>query len=176
MSKKADRHAISLLMEDTSCVSCLKLKATLRCGLCESSVCKSCARFLDDDSFSFLAERPKDLQHTTYCPTCFEAKVSAPLDAYNELMEKAGNVAVYLKNQSKETRSMKRAEGILQVNDCADRDEVQMRLAFQAVQAGYDALILVELIPTKVRSGAYQTTSWSATGVAAVAKPERKKS
>ena len=110
-------------MEKSACCSCLKTNATLQCGICEDSVCKGCARFLDESSFSFLMEIPKNLSHSTYCYSCFDQNVASELASYNQCVEKAKDIIIFEKSQSKETRNFKRHERPYQITDCADRDE-----------------------------------------------------
>lgn len=150
---------------ENSCCSCLKPSATLQCGICKDSVCKKCAQFLGEDSFSFLEKVSEELSHNVYCPQCFDAKVVSALEAYNETMERAKNLAVYLKDQSKETRLMSRKAQPVQVLNCADREETLLRLAFLAANAGFNCLVDVDLTSKKIREGSYQTQSWSGTAV-----------
>ena len=152
-------------MEKPNCCTCQKPKATLTCGICKDSVCKYCAQFLDDTSFSFLAEIPQDLAAGTYCIPCFDAKVAPELEAYNDTMKKAKNIHVFEKDQGKETRFFKRLEEPFKVENCADRDETLLRLAFFTVRAGFNTLIDVDVVSKKVRNGSYQTTMWTGSGI-----------
>lgn len=153
-------------MENTNCCVCQKPKATLQCGACKEPVCKKCAQFLEEGSFSFLKEVPEFLSHGAYCGPCYDAKIVPELGAYNETMEAAKNIAVFMKDQSKETRNFSRKEAALKVVDCEDREEALLRLAFMAVKADFNALIDVELSYEKIRSGgSYKTHKWSAKGI-----------
>lgn len=153
-------------MENTCCV-CQKPKATLVCGICKSAVCKYCAQFTQEDSFSFLAKVPEDLTHGTYCGPCFDDKVAPELAKYDDIMDRAKNVAVFFKDQGKETRLIKRGNEVFRVKDCPDRDETLMRLAFFAAQKDFNSLIDVDLVSEKIRNGTYQTQKWSGTAVPA---------
>lgn len=159
-------------MENSNCATCFKPNSQLICGICQAHVCKKCAVFLEEGSFSFLAEIPKDLSHGTYCPSCFNDKVSPELESYNETMERARNVTVFDKNQGKETRLIKRKEQPIRVTNCPDKEEAQLRLAFLAVKANYNTIVDVDIYPQKHRSGSYQTTIW--TGVATPVNSNRK--
>jgi uncharacterized protein YbjQ (UPF0145 family) len=150
-----------------SCCVCLKPKANLNCGICSQAVCKSCAQFLDENHFSFLAVIPDELQHSTYCSNCFDQKVAPELVTYNETMARAKDINVFLKNQTKESRLLKGSEEIYKVENCEDRKETLLRLAFKAAQANVNALINVDLVSTKVKIGTYQRTMWSGSGVPA---------
>lgn len=133
------------------------------CGLCQESVCKNCAQFLDEESFSFLMKRPEALSYTTYCPSCFDQNVAPELERYNQDIERAKEIAVYDKSQSKETRNFKRYDVTYTVQECADREETLLRLAFQAVRGGFNALIEVDITSKKVRNQAYQKQIYSGT-------------
>lgn len=154
-------------MEKTVCSTCGKSKAQLTCGLCESTICKYCTQFLDDETFSFLKVIPPLLSHTTYCGYCFDAQVGPELEAYNKTKELAKSILVFTKDQKKETRLVKRVEDPVSVENCLDREETLLRLAFFAAKANYNAIIDVDLKPEKIRQGAYQTMKWSGSGVPA---------
>lgn len=154
-------------MENFECQSCHKPKASLECGLCSSAICKNCAQFNDEDQFSFLAEIPQELSHSTYCVSCFDEKVAPALAQYNETMELAKDVLVYSKTQTKETRLIKRKEQPVHVVGCKDHDETILRLAFLAAKAGHNGIIDVQLSSEKIKNGSYQTMRWSGTGIPA---------
>ncbi len=151
--------------ESMGCISCQGTKALLKCGCCESDVCKYCAHILPEDNFSFLTEVAPELKHEVYCPPCFNLHVSDQWDDYQATMEKAKNINVYLSNQSKETRLIKRIQKPIKVSGCKDHDETLLRLAFQAVKAGFNGLIDVDLVSQKVKIAGYQTQTWSGKGI-----------
>ncbi|MBL7545898.1 MAG: hypothetical protein JNL11_18920 [Bdellovibrionaceae bacterium] len=146
------------------CISCQKDKALLKCGLCESDVCKYCAQILPEGSFSFIPNAPDHLKHSVYCGYCFDGQIADAWNDYQKTMEQARNIQVFLSHQGKETRLIKRKEKPFQVVDCLDHDETLMRLAFQAVKAGFNALVDVDLTSKKVRINGYQTQIWSGRG------------
>ncbi|WP_413613263.1 hypothetical protein [Bdellovibrio sp. HCB-110] len=158
---------------ENSCCSCFSAKAPLECGICKSAVCKKCAQFLEEDSFSFLAKIPQDLSFNVYCPQCFDAKVAPELDSYNDTMERAKSIMVFFKDQGKESRLMSRKEPPVQVVDCADREETLLRLAFFAAKANYNGLVDAELTSKKIREGSYQTHKWSGTAIPTHIDPKK---
>jgi hypothetical protein len=123
-------------MENKSCVTCGKTKSLLECGCCHADVCKSCAQFLNEGTFSLMKEVPAELQHTIYCYSCYLQNVEQPLAKYNELVEQAKEIMVFNKSQGKETRFIRRNEDWIEVKDCEDEDQVIMKLAFHAVEIG----------------------------------------
>ena len=62
---------------------------------------------------------------------------------------------------------MKRAAKPFRVDDCTDRDETLMRLAFLAAKADFNALLDVDIVAKKVRNFGYQTSQWQGIGVPA---------
>jgi hypothetical protein len=152
-------------MQKETCTTCGKSKALLNCGICTVTVCKHCAQILEEDAFSFLDVQKPEMLHTIFCNTCFDEKIAADWADYQQTMEAAKNIEIYFKDQSKETRLMKRIDVVFKVVDCTDRNETLMRLAFKAVKMGFNSVIDVDLVCAKVRMGAYQTQSYSATGV-----------
>lgn len=155
-----------------SCVSCNATKASLICEVCKASLCKACAQFLDEDSFAFMEKLAEDLKHSTYCPRCFDERVAPALMTYEETMERAGDVNVYFKAQSQESRFIRRVEKPLHVKDCADRDEVVLKLAFRAAQGGFNCLLDVETLSQKIIHGKWQTSTWSGSAIPASVDPK----
>lgn len=147
------------------CFTCQKPKAALSCALCQTSLCKGCAQFLEEDSFQFALRVPDDCKHGVYCTVCYDDKVVPELFRYNEVLDQAKEILVFTKSQSKETRLIKRKEATVVVKDCADHDETIMRLAFSAALSKYNAIVDVDLVSKKIRSGTYQTTVWDGTAI-----------
>ncbi|MBX3020090.1 MAG: hypothetical protein KF799_00310 [Bdellovibrionales bacterium] len=110
---------------------------------------------------------PAELGHDAYCSPCFEAQVVPVLEAYNQTLELAKDVNVFFRTQGKETRFIRRTEKPIQVRDCLDKDETVMRLAFMAAQAGFNALIDVDLSSEKVRNGGWQSSKWHGSAIPA---------
>lgn len=152
-------------MESNVCSSCQKPKATLQCGLCSDALCKSCAQTLEADSFQLLTEIPAHLSHKAYCVPCFDSQVASELDAYNETLEKAKNVYVFTKSQSKETRLIKRKAAAIRVENCSDEDDAILHLAFLAAQSDYNAIVDVHLTSKKIIQNSYQSTAWTGTAI-----------
>jgi hypothetical protein len=158
----------SAMKNSADCCYCFKPKATLECVSCHESVCKNCAQFVDDDSFSLLAQPPASPLPGTYCPACFAKDAEAAIDSYNRTANLAKDVYVFFNNQGKETRLLKRAEDPVRIEDRDDRDEALLCLAFQAVHSGFDALVDVELIGKKVgESTNYRKLKWDGIGMPA---------
>jgi hypothetical protein len=152
-------------MEPVVCQICRKPKANLNCGLCGNSVCKKCSEKLPENRFAFRKSVPAELTHRLYCATCFMAKVAPAIAEYDEILERAKNLNVFNKGQGEETRLMSRTEKPLKVTDCADKKETLMRLAFRAAEAGFNCLLDVAIVSTKVRNHGYQNTKWEGSGV-----------
>ncbi len=147
------------------CHVCQRPKADLCCGLCARTVCKKCSQKVRPDTFPFLNPRPEELSHRLYCGICFDEKVAPALEAYEREANLARNVIVYYRKQGEETRFMKRKEKPLKVEGLSDRSDALMQLAYQAVRAGFNSLIDVEITSEKKRDAGYQTTLWKGIGV-----------
>lgn len=154
------------------CISCSKPKATFTCRICTEPVCKNCVQFVDVDRMSFYEAPANEEFSGEYCLTCFEASPAPALAEYDALMERARNVQVYGKEQGKETRLIKRSDRKFSVDDCADREETILRLAFFAAKEGFDTLVDLELVYTKTRDGSFKLAHWR--GTATGAKPDPK--
>ena len=147
------------------CKTCRKPKAPFNCGICEDTICKNCAQFVGAEKFNFLKVVPKELCHDTYCTNCYDDKVAGPLHDYEELMDKARDIIIYGKDQTTLTRFLKRKEIPYTVDNCIDRDEVVMRMAFFAAQEGFNTLIDVVVTSKKVDEGTYKKLVWSGSAV-----------
>ncbi len=154
-------------MSSVECVGCGKPKAVLNCEVCDDALCKKCDQILDPSTFSFLPKIPAELSHLHYCGNCFDSIVAPELHNYNEVMDRAKKAFVFFTTQRKETPLIKKAREVLKVENCLDRDETILRLAFFAAQDDYNAVIDVEVNSVKLRDGAYQTSRWSGKAVAA---------
>jgi len=161
-------------MEKPVCITCQSAaKQGLACGLCAESICKSCTQFIDDGQFSFLPELPKDLAHNVYCGVCYDKTVAPALAEYEHQIEKAKQILIYEKHQGKESRLLSRKESPVSVQGCEDRSEALLRLAFLAVLKGYNGLVDVQLVPTKLKQNSRPTTIWNGSGVPTDIRSER---
>jgi hypothetical protein len=151
--------------EEKNCCVCQKPKATLECEICKSNVCKNCAQFIDENYFSLATNSHNQLKVGTFCGPCYSENIAQQIDDYNETIEKAKNITIFDITDSKLTRNFKRKEKPFSVQDCADRDEATLKLAFMAAKAGFNALIDVDIKSKKVRTGTYQTTIFSGSGI-----------
>ena len=159
--------------EKKPCSQCQKPKATLTCGLCSDPICKSCAEFISEETFLFLNPKPKELQHSSYCSTCFSQQIVPLQEKYEETLRRAKDILVFDITQGKETRLIKRLEKPIVVEDCADYDETVLRLAFIAADMGYNAIVDTDIKSKKIRSGSYQTSRFTGVAVPAQVSGDR---
>lgn len=150
---------------DPTCSCCRGPKATFTCEKCQGVVCKKCVETLKKGRLSFLDKIPDDLAHELYCANCHMNVVAPALEAYDRDMARARAVMVFHRNQGEETRLYKRSERSLTVENCADREETLLRLAFAAAKLQFNTLLDVDIKSKKVRNFGYQTTTWSGTAV-----------
>ena len=147
------------------CKTCRKPKANYHCGICQEASCKACNHFIGEDTFSFLKKVPQNLTHLNYCSPCFDEIVSTPLNDYNAMMEKARDIIIYSKEQSKITRFLKRKETPYHVENCEDEEEAVMRMSFRAAEAGFNCLIDLQFVTKKIVVGSHKKTMYAATAV-----------
>lgn len=94
---------------------------------------------------------------------------------YNRMMQNAREVSLFYKDQGKETRRMSRVEKPIIVENCLDKDELILRLAFRAAEEGFNTLVDVDLVSQKVKQGNYQHLIWKGTAVPISLEPEKLK-
>lgn len=120
---------------------------------------------MEDGAFSFLKKVPAELSHPIYCPQCFDEKVALPLQDYNDTLERAKEVIIFSKDETKKTRLFSRKEESVEVTDCLDREETILRLAFLAAQKNFNSIIDVELKYEKVMNGSHRYHVWKGRAV-----------
>ena len=154
-------------MAREACFTCGK-KTTKTCALCEQKTCKVCAHNLPKDSFLYLDVIPENLRHFYYCNDCFHKEVQEPLNEYEEVLAKAKEMEVFLKNtHTRKVKFFHKAPKQISVNDCPDYDELILKLAYIAAKEGYNCIVNVDLVQRKVHDGGYKTLLWSGTATPA---------
>jgi hypothetical protein len=159
--------------ESSVCTACESTKVTAQCGVCESDLCRKCAKFLETGTFTFLAQPAPELTQTWYCDGCYGAHVEPALDAYRETLAKAEGVFVFFTTHKRVPPLLNRAKNPIKVDVCADRDETILRIAFRAVEQGFNALVETEVSSAKVRDEGYQKMTWRGSGIPAQVDAER---
>jgi hypothetical protein len=159
-------------MSKILCSTCrISLKHEYQCGLCQNIFCKDCVQFLDSSFFSFLKDPPPETKHEVYCAACYDQKVAPMAESYSETMNRAKEVYIFEKKE-KYIPLISSSKHKIRVEDCPDRKETMLRLAFMAAEGNYNAVIDVDLVAKKVRVNGYQSTSWSGTGNPAMIRKE----
>ncbi len=149
-------------MKKSQCQSCLKDKSNLTCQNCSQDCCKECIIFVDCNEFEIVTLLPVKIQEKAFCPSCFNIEASPIIAEYKEILDKAKSVNVYEIEQSQETHKMPRHERPIIIKECNDRNETLMRLAFFAVQRGFNTIIDVDLKSRKSHEGGtYRKLVWS---------------
>lgn len=146
------------------CKTCRGPKATYACGICHEPTCKSCTQFLTEEFRSLRKAVPENLKHPNYCATCFDETVAGPLAEYEEKVKKAQDIIIYTKEQSKETRLIKRKADPYKVEGCEDEEEAVSRIAFYAVEDGFNCIVDVQIFTKKLIVGSHKKTMFAATG------------
>ncbi len=142
-------------MTNELCKHCKGPRAKYECGICKECTCKKCTQFIEED-FIYLSNIPENLSHPQYCPTCFDEHVANDLLDYQNTVEEAKDVSVFKKDQSKVTRLLNRKADPLKVTDCEDEKTALIKMSYQAVKLGYNALIDVEFKNKKIINGSHK--------------------
>jgi regulator of sigma D len=160
---KASASEYTHIMSET--LQCGHSKASYTCHICHGHFCKNCVEFLEEGHFNLMPLVPQELKGTVYCQSCYQAQVWPQISAYEETVANVKNFPIYEKSQSKETRLMNRKEKPIQISDARDREDIFMKLAYQAFQNGFDAIVDVEMKSHKTHQGSYVLVHWTGSGI-----------
>ena len=114
---------------------------------------------------------PDSLKHNNYCIPCFDDNVATPLTEYNDTMEKAKDIILYSKEQTKLTRLIKTKAEPYKVENCEEEDEAVMRMSFWAVEDGHNCLIHLQFNTKKIIVGSHKKTMFGATAIPCTIDP-----
>jgi uncharacterized protein YbjQ (UPF0145 family) len=95
---------------------------------------------------------------------------------YEQKMAEAKGVYIFFTTQKRPLPILSKESEQIRIDNCEDRDETILRLAFQAVEAGCNAVVETDVISVKVRNAGWQKSAWKGSGFAAMvdaAKLER---
>lgn len=152
------------MMKCSVCNKNLKSKS-LVCGICETDICKNCAEFLSEDSFHYVEVKPVKNDSSCFCQTCYTTDVLPLINNYEETLAKAREVRIFSKSQAKETRLIKKLEEPIVIENGLDEPDVLLKMAYKAAARDFNSIVDVEVKSKKVRTGSYQTSTWSGTGI-----------
>lgn len=157
----------------SQCAICQSSASITACEVCAQVICKKCSEHLPPDAFSHYSKPGAELLHSTYCLHCFDKIILPARATYETVMQAAENVYYLSKQFRGNVYILKRHTKRVAVGPVADRRECILRLAFVAAELKLNAIIEADIVATKVRSGAYQTTSWSGSALPANIDGER---
>lgn len=163
-------------MTDLLCSSCRLPSASLKkgyhCGLCKAVLCRECVQFRDEEAFVYQKVVEEELMHDSYCGSCYDLIVAPAIETYVEILIRAKQVYIFTK-KNKRIPLIRRSNHKLSHQDCPDKQEVLLHLAFAAAADSFNALVDVELVSTKIRNGGHQKLHWAATAYPAQINPSR---
>jgi hypothetical protein len=116
---------------------------------------------VSDEAFRLLDVRPAELGHAQYCPRCHESVVEPALQRYDEQLSRARNVGYWARTYRGHVPVLKKGQRSIEVAGFRDRDEALLKMAFLAVEQGFNGLVHGELISRKERNHGYQKMLWS---------------
>ncbi|MDZ4676519.1 MAG: hypothetical protein SGI74_03335 [Oligoflexia bacterium] len=111
-----------------------------------------------------MSQKPEELSHEQYCPFCYTSKVQPTIRRYNEILRRAKVVIFIDTARRKPLPLLEKSKDPILVQDCTDREETILRLAFLAAEKGYNAVIKASVDHKKVRNFGYQKMSWHGNG------------
>mgnify|MGYP003350946860 CR=1 FL=1 len=160
-------------MSEQLCGACRRPKATIQCELCKDWNCRSCAQLLSEDAFSFSRNAAPELRHSRYCQHCWQQHVEPAQADYEQKMADAREVYIFFTTQKRPVPLISREKDKIRVQECGDRDETILRLAFQAVELGCNAVVETQVDHEKVRNAGWQKTAWRGEGFPARVDAEK---
>jgi hypothetical protein len=156
-------------MSENECLSCRKRAGAYECVECENPVCKPCSESLSDPLFVSLEQIPEASVAGRFCGQCFDRDLAPRIEAYRATMEAAKQVFVFFKTQRKHIPLIRKAKVMVKVDECIDRDETILRLAYYAAKEEYNAIVDVDVDGKKVRAaGSTKTATWKGSGFPAL--------
>ncbi len=162
------------MKQSVACKSCRSAQVVVdyQCGICQEPICKKCSLFPKED-FSFYRIVPEHLTHASYCSVCFDNEIAGPTEEYIELKEKAKEIIVFSKSESKQTRLMSRKEMPYVVDNCDDEDDALQRMSFFAVENNFNCLVDITFAKKKVVVGSHKKFIWSGRAIPVNIEPRR---
>jgi regulator of sigma D len=121
--------------------------------------------FLEEGHFNLMPAVPAELKGSVYCQSCYQAQVWPQMSTYEDTVNQVKDFPIYEKSQSKETRLMSRKEKPIQIMQARDREDIFMKLAYQAYIKGFDAVVDVEMKSFKTHQGSYVLIHWNGSGI-----------
>jgi uncharacterized protein YbjQ (UPF0145 family) len=107
-----------------------------------------------------MSKIPDVLRQGNVCPACFDQQVRPHQLRMEELLEKAKDVYFLTKAYPGYVRVIQKHTKRVSIDDCDDRRETIVRLAFFAAELGCNAIIEAEVDSKKVSMGKYQSSRW----------------
>jgi hypothetical protein len=151
----------------TKCSICNAPKAPKNCSLCQASICKNCQIQLRSDAFLYRYPLPEKLSHLNYCARCYDEHVAAELAHYEVLAEQAKNVYFLTDSYLGYVRVLQSHTERISIPDCDDRREIILKMAYQAAELGYNALIKSRVESRSVNIDGYHSSRWKASALPA---------
>ncbi len=149
------------------CAACRRPKGQHECPLCQDHFCRNCVRFRVDSDFEFAHAVQENLSHSKVCMRCFDEQIAPELSRYEETLERAKQVIIITSAYRGHTPVTKKALTPVVVENCHDRDETILRLAYQAADQGFNGLIQTEVTAKKIRNHGHQKSEWNGRGLPA---------
>ena len=148
------------------CSVCHLNSSDKTCGYCSSAICKKCSHTCSLEMNEWYINK-KEIHHLS-CPDCYEQKFIPLEENFDEDMQTAKDSPVWPKTYRGKIPMLNRSQKQFSIQDCADKKLAVLKLAFQAIEGGFNALLEVDVKYTKVRDHGYQKMLYSGTALGAM--------
>ncbi len=149
------------------CKVCHLNTTEIECGYCKGPICKKCLERCDLEMNEWYQSK-KDI-HSVACPDCYEFTYTPLYQKFLEDMQMAQNMPIWPKTYRGKIPILNQSSQEVHIKECADKKEVVLKLAFQAVELNMNALKDVNVAYEKRRNHGYQKMIYSGTAKAIMA-------
>lgn len=104
--------------------------------------------------------------HHLSCPDCNEKVFNPIFEQYQNNLELAKSLPIWPKTYRGKIPILNKSIQNISISDCKDRKLALLKMAFQAIELGFNALSDVEINQIKIRDHGYQKMLYNGTAKA----------
>lgn len=143
-----------------------------KCCDCDTYICYNCLKSMEASDTQYF---PFPLMiEGKYCGKCYDIKIKPVVDKIQDALSNFQKVELFSENYKGEVAVPGSQKQMIQTVYFKDRDDTDKSLKLIASFIKCDLVYKVHYDKKKERKGNYDFTTWSATGVPAIRKVERK--
>lgn len=149
------------------CESCHSNNTDKICGYCTKPTCKKCVVYCDLELNEWYKNQ-KDIHHSA-CPDCNENVFTPIYEKFESDMNEAKSLPIWPITYRGKIPISAKSSQLISVKDVKDRKLALLKMAFNAVELGFNALSDVEIKQIKIRDHGYQKMLYNGTSKAIMA-------